>query len=63
MPHYLGKTKHKRLKKYNSSRRAQKGGKLTSEKIEYIMSIIKKYSKRDLGGIKHIVSMDSKKKK
>ena len=62
MPHYLGKTKHKRLKKYNSSRRAQKGGKLTSEKIEYIMSIIKKYSKRDLGGIKHIVSMDSKKK-
>ena len=63
MGRYLGKTKHKRIKKKNNtSRRVQQGGKLTSDKLEYILGIIKKYSKRDLGGIKHIVSMDSKKK-
>jgi hypothetical protein len=63
MGRYLGKTKHKRIKKKNNnSRRVQHGGKLTSDKLEYILGIIKKYSKRDLGGIKHIVSMDSKKK-
>jgi hypothetical protein len=64
MGKYLGKTKHKKVKKYNNiSRRIQRGGTLTSEKINYIMDIIKKYSKRDLGGIKGIVSIDSKKNK
>jgi hypothetical protein len=64
MGKYLGKTKHKKVKKYNNiSRRIQRGGTLTSQKINYIMDIIKKYSKRDLGGIKGIVSIDSKKNK
>lgn len=64
MGKYLGKTKHKRItKNSHKSRRIQKGGTMTSEKLKYLLELTKKYRVRDdPGEIRRIINIDIKSK-
>jgi hypothetical protein len=48
MGKYLGKTKHKRFKSNgHKSRRIQRGGKMTSAKLKYLLYLTKEYPVRN----------------
>ena len=62
MGKYLGKTKHKRFKSNgHKSRRIQRGGKMTSAKLKYLLYLTKEYPVRNSPSeIRRIVDLDAK---
>lgn len=64
MGKYLGKTKHKRFKSNgHKSRRIQRGGKMTSAKLKYLLYLTKEYPVRNSPSeIRRITNLDAKSK-
>lgn len=62
MGKYLGKTKHKRFKSNgHKSRRIQRGGKMTSAKLKYLLYLTKEYPVHNSPSeIRRIVNLDAK---
>jgi hypothetical protein len=62
MGKYLGKTTHKRFKSSgHKSRRIQRGGKMTSEKLKYLLELRKRFLvKDDPGEMRRIINIDIK---
>ena len=62
MGKYLGKTKHKRIKKNShKSRRIQRGGTMTSAKLKYLLNLTKEYPVHNSPSeIRRIVNLDAK---
>jgi len=64
MGKYLGKTKHKRIKKNShKSRRIQRGGTMTSAKLKYLLNLTKEYPvHNNPSEIRRITNLDAKSK-
>ncbi len=64
MGKYLGKTKHKRIKKNShKSRRIQRGGTMTSAKLKYLLNLTKEYPvHNNPSEIRRITNIDAKSK-
>jgi hypothetical protein len=62
MGKYLGKTKHKRIKKNShKSRRIQRGGTMTSAKLKYLLNLTKEYPvHNNPSEIRRITNLDAK---